>query len=259
MKGLRAFYRLLGLLGVQVAFATLAFVLFQKYKNDRITGMKRAVHYTGVWGRACCRWFNFKVRVRGSRPPEAAAMVVANHVGSPDIFALAAALPGFFVAKQEVRHWPLVGRMADIGGTVYIDRSKRQSAGFLLDNLEERLAAGYRVMVFPEGGATDGLSIHPFKSPPFEAAIRTGYPVLPVLIEYHDGQHPSLACWNHTSFPTHLWRLLTCHELQITLHLLPPLSGYQKRRDLCRDAREILQAEHGRRMKRGEGRQEDFN
>ena len=111
---------------------------------------------------------------------------VANHVSWLDIFVLNASARVMFVAKSEVRAWPGIGWLARGTGTVFIDRTRAQAKA-QERMLSERLAAGHRLMVFPEGTSSDGRRVLPFKSSILGAFFDgpEGLSLQPVTLRYH--------------------------------------------------------------------------
>jgi 1-acyl-sn-glycerol-3-phosphate acyltransferase len=124
----------------------------------------------------------------GVRPPPGASLVVANHVSWLDILVLQSQLPGVFVAKAEVRHWPLIGSMAQVCSTIFVERSSRQSARSMVDDTLKALGQGYSVVAFPEGTSSDGTDLGVFHANIFEAAIRARTPVQPVTLSYFNSR-----------------------------------------------------------------------
>ena len=96
--------------------------------------------------------------------------VVANHASWLDIFALNAPQRIYFVSKDEVRDWPGIGWLARATGTVFIARKSRE-AGVQARLFETRMAAGHRLLFFPEGTSTDGRRVLPFKTTLFAAFL----------------------------------------------------------------------------------------
>ncbi len=237
---LRAVMRFAGFLLTQAVFITLAGLLCLLLPFGKNLRWRFSAFWGQVWARTCCVVLNIRIRREGVVPPEGPMLVVSNHIGMPDVFVLGALLPGCFVAKLSVRNWPLVGWMAGVGGAVFVDRKSRQSAGSLIDQMVLRLKAGRSVHLFPEGGAMDGVAIAPFKTPPFEAAIRAGVPVLPVVLKYYDGENPSVACWYDITFVQHLINVLKAPRLEVTAHVLPAVCGYDKRRPLAESVRQSM-------------------
>ena len=63
-------------------------------------------------------------------------------------------MPCFFVAKMEVDRWPIFGKAARSGGTIFLDRSSLASAMSAADQITERLKLPIPVLLFPEGTST---------------------------------------------------------------------------------------------------------
>lgn len=102
------------------------------------------------------------------QPMAGAGAVVANHSSWLDIFALNAAKRIYFVSKAEVAVWPGIGWLARATGTVFIKRDPRE-AHAQIAVFRDRLAAGHKLLFFPEGTSTDGLQVLPFKPTLFAA------------------------------------------------------------------------------------------
>ena len=63
-----------------------------------------------VWSRLLIHVLGVKVKIEGAPIQNSAVMLVANHVSWIDIFILNSCRTTFFVAKKEIRDWPIVGR-----------------------------------------------------------------------------------------------------------------------------------------------------
>jgi len=115
-------------------------------------------------------------------------LVVANHISWIDIYVINAWRPTPFLSKAEIRKWPVVGWCAEQLGTVFIQREKRSDAKRIMHDLAERLNAGERMCVFPEGTTSDGVQLLPFHANMFQAAVSASRPVQPVCMMYEDSQ-----------------------------------------------------------------------
>lgn len=111
-------------------------------------------------------------------------LVVANHVSWVDILVITAVMPAAFVAKDELRHWPLIGWLAERNDTVFLRRGSRGHAKIINRQIADLLASGKRVAVFPEGTTTDGCSLLHFHAALIQPALAVGRPVLPLAISY---------------------------------------------------------------------------
>ncbi|WP_236646412.1 lysophospholipid acyltransferase family protein [Aristophania vespae] len=101
----------------------------------------------------------------GKRP----VLYIANHSSWLDILVLGTVLPTLFIAKQEVRTWPLIGVLTRLGGTIYVSRN-RQGTGQEVSDVTKRLREGYNITLFPEGTSSDGMRVLPFLSSLFAIA-----------------------------------------------------------------------------------------
>ncbi|URN14794.1 MULTISPECIES: lysophospholipid acyltransferase family protein [Streptomyces] len=192
---------------------------------------------TRLWCRAVLRAFGVRIRVVGAPPPPGPLLVVANHVSWLDVPLVAAVLPGRMVAKREVRHWPLLGPLAALGGTLFIDRDRLRALPDAVRSLARSLAAGHRVVVFPEGSTWCGRAHGRFRPAAFQAALDAGAPVQPVRITYRPlgpaafvGDDPLAAS---------LWRIATAGRITAEIRLLAPLrpGAHPDRGVLARAAR----------------------
>lgn len=112
------------------------------------------------------------------------AMLVANHVSWIDIYVINSVLPAAFVAKEEVRHWPLLGWLAARNDTIFLRRGSRGHAQIINQEIAEILAQGKYVAVFPEGTTTDGSHLLHFHAALIQPALAAARPVLPLAISY---------------------------------------------------------------------------
>ncbi|NBP63031.1 MAG: 1-acyl-sn-glycerol-3-phosphate acyltransferase [Betaproteobacteria bacterium] len=129
---------------------------------------------------------------QGFNAPERGELVVMNHISFIDILALDALRPVHFIAKSEIRKWPVIGILCDRTGTIFIERGKRRAVHDVLKTMANELRQGEVVSFFPEGTTSDGRQLLPFHANLFEAAVRSGAPVRPVVIRYLQRDEPSI-------------------------------------------------------------------
>ena len=114
----------------------------------------------------------------------APCMVVANHISWLDIFVINAYYPVRFVAKSEIRAWPLIGTLCSKTGTLFVERVRRRDAHRINEMIGRALAEGDRVAVFPEGTTTDGSVVQHFHANLLQSAIDRNTPLHPVALQY---------------------------------------------------------------------------
>ncbi|MFC9386909.1 lysophospholipid acyltransferase family protein [Streptomyces venezuelae] len=193
------------------------------------------------WTRAVVRAFGVHVRYEGTAAPAAGPLlVVANHVSWLDIPLIAAVLPGRMVAKSDVRHWPVLGTLAALGGTLFIDRDGIMALPGTVRTMAGVLAGGGRVIVFPEGSTWCGRERGRFRPAAFQAALDGGGAVQPVRIDYR----PTDAAAYVADDPlgSSLWRVVTTRRLTAVVRLREPLPGgrYADRRALAAAAQRAV-------------------
>jgi hypothetical protein len=82
-----------------------------------------------AWHSGCCTIVRLRVRVCGAPSATGPTLSVANHVSYLDIVVLGSLVNAGFIAKVEVATWPLLGWIARIGRTVFIERRGLRSIG----------------------------------------------------------------------------------------------------------------------------------
>lgn len=112
------------------------------------------------------------------------SLLVANHISWLDILVVNAVLPAAFVAKAEVRNWPVLGWLAAKNDTVFLQRGSRGHAQLINRQIADLLATGKHVAVFPEGTTTDGTHLLHFHAALLQPALAAGRPVVPVALSY---------------------------------------------------------------------------
>ena len=140
----------------------------------------------GWWSAKVLRIAGVATRVEGTPPArgERGAMVAANHVSWLDVFAISGVRPTRFIAKSEIRDWPLAGWIVERAGTIFIHRERRRDTGRISERVREALAEGDCVGLFPEGATTEGDEMLKFHSSLFEPAVANGAHVHPCAIRY---------------------------------------------------------------------------
>ncbi len=177
------------------------------------------------WSASLLRLAGRQLQLRGTARP-GATLLLANHVSWLDIAAIHAGAPhARFVAKAELRRWPLLGWMSRTAGTLFIERERSRDALRVVHQVAQALADGDSVVVFPEGTTGDGATLLPFHANLLQAAIATGTPVQPVVLRYSDAVHrfsPAVQYLGATTLVQSAWRVLSAQDLCVHVDLLAP-------------------------------------
>ena len=240
MSIIRVIYRIIALLINQLIFTIIGIILFCLYRRNQKKHWEQTSIYSRQWARCCCFIMNVHVKVIGEKIPQRGSLIVANHVGTTDILVLGSCFEVVFVSKQEISQWPLVGLAARLGGTIFIDRSKRRNVSEMISEITKRLENGCSVAIFPEGGIEDEVVIRPFKSSAFEAAIKSGANTVPVHIHYIEEKNSSVARWTGASFLAHKWALIKKTRLEVNLTILPSIQGESNRRIVAERCQQLI-------------------
>jgi len=144
--------------------------------------------YTQAWAKKLLRILNITLAVHGARPePHTPKLfVIANHVSWLDIFVINATTPSRFVAKSEIRDWPIAGALCEAGGTIFVHRSKRSDTARINAEIHEALEQGDTVAIFPEGTTTAGDRLLKFHTSLFEPAVANQALLAPAAIRYRN-------------------------------------------------------------------------
>jgi 1-acyl-sn-glycerol-3-phosphate acyltransferase len=187
--------------------------------------------------RALLRLLRAEVRVVGPSP-EPPFLLAANHLSYVDVLVLASRLPVRFVAKAEVRRWPLLGPICRGFGTLFIDRSDRRDIPRVLAEIERALGRGEGVILFPEGTSSSGESVLPFRSPLLALPARLGLPVHAAALRYDP---PSVCWWGGTPLASHLLGLFRLERIEATVDFAPEPVVDGDRKRLAERLREAVQ------------------
>lgn len=151
------------------------------------------------------------VSVSGDVPKS--GLIACNHLGYVDILVIGSLCPAIFVAKNDVKEWPIFGWLASRAGTIFVSRNEPAKVATQLREMERPLREGYSVVLFPEGTSSDGSSVLPFRSSLLESVLITECSITPAVISYElmgEGDvGREVAYWGDHSLIPHLGNLLS--------------------------------------------------
>jgi 1-acyl-sn-glycerol-3-phosphate acyltransferase len=176
-------------------------------------------------------------------------LLVCNHLGYLDVLVLAALTPVVFVAKREVRTWPVFGRFARLAGTIFVDRQCRGRTGETVAEIAAALDAGLLVVLFPEGTSSSGNHVLPFKSALLAASTPSSHPVTPACLAYAlpTGDVSEEVCyWRDMTLLPHLLRLLGHPKIAATVRFGTPVPAGTDRKALALELHAAVSRLHAR-------------
>jgi len=191
-----------------------------------------------TWCRAGTSVLGVGIRLAGP-VPTGTFVAAANHLSYLDILVLGSLWPGVFVAKREIRGWPLFGLAAGAAGTLFIDRESPREIVAVGRRMAEALARGLSVTLFPEGRITDGSSVLPFQPPLFAGPARDGVPCHAVCLRYETSE-PGIDPGTQICWPTdaplleHVLRVAGMRDLTVTVAISDEAVVSDDRKELAR-------------------------
>jgi 1-acyl-sn-glycerol-3-phosphate acyltransferase len=241
LKQVRALWRLLGVVAGVVGGIWTIRTRFGRYSEAQ---RQQAVQ---DWSRRMLQRMGVSWTVHGTPPAQGPVLVVSNHISWLDILAINAARPCRFVSKADVKHWPVVGRLVEGAGTLFIERERRRDAMRVVHHLAERLQAGDVLAVFPEGTTGDGTQVLPFHANLLQAAIATQRPVQALGLSYrHAGSdlpHAAPTYIGDTTLVASVWSTLKATDVQVVLRFAEPEAAQGRdRRQWAEDLRQHVGA-----------------
>jgi 1-acyl-sn-glycerol-3-phosphate acyltransferase len=226
---------------------------------SRRTGKMSA--QTIAW--ALCMLVGIRFKVKGAMVRGKSVLLASNHTSYFDIVVLGALGHVAFISKAEVKKWPVIGWIAQLARTVFVEREKRAKTGQHRDMIQTRLAQGDTLVLFPEGTSSDGNRVLPFKSALMGAAQPArkrsdGSPapssivVQPVSVAF-TGVHglpmgrqyrPFFAWYGDMDLLPHLWETFLTGPMDVEIHFYPPVlaNDFNSRQDMAKYCHAVVAA-----------------
>lgn len=241
----RIVVRAIGFLGT----LALAFVLYPAWVLTRPEHQRRTAR--ARWLQRICqqhlRTMGVDVTVEGQAPTE--GILVSNHVSYFDIVVLCASAPVVFIAKKEIRSWPIFGIFAYLSGSLFIDRQRRGSVAGVAEQMREALNEGAILAVFPEGTTSDGSTVLPFKPSLFEPVAELGCPVTTAAVSYSlEGGcvRDEVHWWGEMELGSHLLHAASKKRIDATLRFGESSPRFGDRKMIARELHhEVLELYRG--------------
>ena len=143
MSFLRFFCRLVALI-FWVLLAFCALILIQPFLGARGRDWLK-----WQWSRVLLRLSGIQIVGGGTPIAESAVLLVSNHVSWLDIYLLNATRPTIFIAKSEIRRWPILGWLVAGADTIFIERASRHAVHKVGSAMQSRFSRGQSVGLFP--------------------------------------------------------------------------------------------------------------
>lgn len=202
-----------------------------------------------------CKIYGIKIEINGTPEKNNHVVFVSNHISYIDIPVVGSILPATFIAKSEVRTWPILGILASLAQTVFIKRT-RDAATETIHDIQLALNKNRSLILFPEGTSAQGFNVLPFKSTIFNLFLHEDLKdkllIQPFTIclqkingkSVSSTQDQDIYAWygDMTMMP-HLWTLGKYKNIYISLDFHPSLhiKSYDNRKELANACHFIVQ------------------
>lgn len=226
ISGLTRFFLYSKKVIAMIAAISAGFYLVFRHRLYKDPNNPKNTRYVQYFCRKLCRVFNLEVKVHGEVPRES-ALWVSNHVSWLDVAVLGSGARVFFLAKAEIEKWPLLGKLAKGGGTLFIKRGSGDSLR-IREQITGFLKLGSPVLFFPEATTSDGSGIKKIHGRLLGAAIEAQRPVQICLICYVNqaGQLDLVSPFiGEISFAEHVQNVLEMPHVIAHLMVLPTIDS----------------------------------
>jgi 1-acyl-sn-glycerol-3-phosphate acyltransferase len=195
------------------------------------------------WGQQLLELLNVELNIHGELPA-GKKLIVSNHISWLDNFVVQALCPAHFVAKSEIRSWPVMGWLVARTGALFIERARRHHTLKINQDMMAALDSGDSVALFPEGTTGTCEAVRPFHSSLLQACIGSNAPLIPAGLRYHtaDGAQTHAADYvGDMNFMASLKNILREEKIIANLYIGSAISAAGKsRRDLAQEAEQAV-------------------
>ena len=179
-------------------------------------------------------------------------LIVSNHLSYVDVLVIASLVPSVFITSVELRNTALLGTLARLGGSIFVERRKPSGLKREIEDIAMALSQGLPVVLFPEGTTSNGDHVQPFKISLFDSTLIAQTGILPVCIRYTGVNEERLTTRNRdkvfyyggVAFGKHLLRFLSLTSVDIEVVPLKAIDVQpgKSRKDLAAETHEAISA-----------------
>lgn len=176
---------------------------------------------------------------KNTRPLPQQFILIANHPSALEDFGVPALFDVYPLAKEGVRQWFFLGRLAQSAGAIFVKRGDSLSRRNALESLLEAAMAGKNLVIFPEGGCKGRRIYKHFHSGAFDISLQTGIPILPVFLHYLDEDAFE---WDGQTLLRKFWDIFTANNHQVNYYLHDALQpdGFKDKESFAQHAHSLF-------------------
>ena len=211
-----------------------------------LLGLQGRLYSKKCWSKVLLAICGVRVSQQGIPISEGPVLFVVNHVSWLDIFILNCVRATAFVAKSEIRQWPLIGWLAHGADTIFIERASRHAVHKVGQSIQHHFEKEQAVGLFPEGTTSSGYALLPFYANLFEPARKAGAVIQPVVLKYfHHGRRSDFAAFvGEQTLIQNMWCVLGGTGTSVEMIFLPVTWDGQGqppvRAELSRSAHQVM-------------------
>jgi 1-acyl-sn-glycerol-3-phosphate acyltransferase len=163
-------------------------------------------------------------------------LVVSNHRTALDIGLLLGHFAGSMLSRADVSAWPVLGRLATHGETIFVDRDDKASGAKAIRQIRRALIDGRTVVAFPEGTTLEGDDVRPFQGGAFAATRRLSVDIVPVGLAYDEGVE-----WTSGGFMSHVGGLAARRQTRVVGVVGKPFAANGTSSELAARSHDLVQ------------------
>lgn len=164
-----------------ILFAILVLLEYRRYRKTGVFKFWSAQN----WGKTCLFILGLRCS-KNALPIKGCYILMPNHRSYLDIMVCAAYSPSAFVAKHEVKSWPVLGQALSANQTVLVKRGEMKSLLHTMQSIKAKIEKDISITLYPEGTTSKGPGILPFKGGSFKVAADLQVPIIPCAIHYNN-------------------------------------------------------------------------
>jgi 1-acyl-sn-glycerol-3-phosphate acyltransferase len=181
LPAVRSFITYIAVIAYILIFGSIGLLIASIF---RLKGLLYALGHAGCWLALTLVGIRYRVVGRENIPREA-VVFCSNHESNVDPPVLFQALHRrlHILYKAELRQFPIMKTVFDIGGFVPVDRTDREKSMSSILRGSDSLRSGNSFLIFPEGTRSRDGQLLPFKKGGFIMALQAQAPIVPVAVQ----------------------------------------------------------------------------
>lgn len=219
--------------------------------SDSHLRRKKFAHNVSESSKKSLKALNVELKISNPPSGQHTYLVVSNHLGYLDIFAVAASIPSLFVTSVEMKETPFLGLFTEMGGCMYVERRSRTNILNEIKEIEAALNDGFNVVIYPEGRSTNGEKVLPFKKSLLTACADSHADIMPVVVNFKSVngapvqiKHRDWLCWyDDMPFVTSIWNATQIKHCEMSLDFLDviPVNSDSNHKDIANHAHKQIE------------------